>query len=158
MDSYMPVKIISGKDCVLKKGSCIKKYGKKCLIVTGKHSAEKSGALFDVKKLLESNCIEYRIFDKIEPNPETLTCKEAGECAREYGADFIFGVGGGSVLVAPETRSSSPLRITRGEDLNSTNVRGLYPCGEGAGYAGGIMSAAVDGMKCAEAIIDDINE
>lgn len=100
MDSYMPVKVISGRDCVLKKGSCIKNYGKKCLIVTGKHSAEKSGALFDVKKLLESNCIEYSIFDKIEPNPETLTCKEAGETAREYGADFIFGVGGGSVLDA----------------------------------------------------------
>ncbi len=100
MDSYMPVKIISGKDCVLKKGSCIKSYGKKCLIVTGRNSALKSGALSDVKQLLESNCIEYRIFDKIEPNPETLTCKQAGECAREYGADFIFGVGGGSVLDA----------------------------------------------------------
>ncbi len=100
MDSYMPVKIISGKDCVQKKGSCIKNYGKRCLIVTGKNSAVKSGALADVKELLESNCIEHRIFDKIEPNPETLTCKEAGECAREYGADFIFGVGGGSVLDA----------------------------------------------------------
>lgn len=100
MDSYMPVKIISGKNCVLKKGDCINKYGKKCLIVTGKNSAIKSGALDDVKALLESNCIEYRIFDKIEPNPETLTCKEAGENAKEYGADFIFGVGGGSVLDA----------------------------------------------------------
>ena len=65
--------------------------------------------------------------------------------------------GGGSVLVAPETRSSSPVRIVRGDDLNSTSVKGVYPCGEGAGYAGGIMSAAVDGMKCAEAIIDDEN-
>lgn len=100
MDSYMPVKIISGRDCVLKKGSCIKNYGKKCLIVTGKNSAVKSGALSDVKALLDSNGTEYRVFDKIEPNPETLTCKEAGKCAKEYGADFIFGVGGGSVLDA----------------------------------------------------------
>lgn len=57
-----------------------------------------------------------------------------------------------ALLTAPETRSSSPVRILRGEDLQST-LRGLYPCGEGAGYAGGILSAAVDGMLCAEAII-----
>ena len=56
------------------------------------------------------------------------------------------------MLTAPETRSSSPVRILRGEDLQSA-VAGLYPCGEGAGYAGGIVSAAVDGMRCAEALI-----
>ena len=58
-----------------------------------------------------------------------------------------------ALLTAPETRSSSPVRILRGEDLQS-EIKGLYPCGEGAGYAGGIMSAAVDGMLCAEAIIN----
>ena len=57
-----------------------------------------------------------------------------------------------ALLTGVETRSSSPVRITRGEDCSSA-VRGLYPCGEGAGYAGGIMSAAVDGMRCAEALI-----
>ena len=57
-----------------------------------------------------------------------------------------------ALLTAPETRSSSPVRILRGEDLQSS-VKGLYPCGEGAGYAGGILSAAVDGMLCAEAVI-----
>ncbi len=46
-----------------------------------------------------------------------------------------------AVLTGVETRTSSPLRITRGEDLQSLNVRGLYPAGEGAGYAGGILSA-----------------
>ena len=60
----------------------------------------------------------------------------------------------GALLTAPETRSSSPVRILRGEDLQSA-VRGLYPCGEGAGYAGGILSAAVDGMLCAEAVLRD---
>ena len=58
-----------------------------------------------------------------------------------------------AVLTAPETRSSSPVRILRGEDLQSLGLRGLYPCGEGAGYAGGITSAAVDGMRCAEAVL-----
>ena len=50
-----------------------------------------------------------------------------------------------------ESRTSSPLRIVRGESLESS-VKGLYPCGEGAGYAGGITSAAMDGLKIAEAI------
>ena len=62
-----------------------------------------------------------------------------------------------AVLTAPETRSSSPVRIIRDESKQSA-LRGLYPCGEGAGYAGGIMSAAVDGMVCAEALILQNNE
>ncbi len=57
-----------------------------------------------------------------------------------------------AVLTAVESRSSSPVRIIRGEDLQS-NIKGLYPCGEGAGYAGGIMSAAVDGIRVAEYIL-----
>ena len=57
-----------------------------------------------------------------------------------------------AVLTAPETRSSSPVRILRGADCQSA-LRGLYPCGEGAGYAGGITSAAVDGIRCAEAVM-----
>lgn len=58
----------------------------------------------------------------------------------------------GAVLTGPETRSSSPVRLTRGDDLQSA-IGGLYPCGEGAGYAGGIVSAAVDGLRCAEAVL-----
>jgi len=57
-----------------------------------------------------------------------------------------------AVLTGVETRTSSPLRITRGADRQSVNVKGLYPAGEGAGYAGGIMSAAVDGIEVAEAV------
>ena len=58
----------------------------------------------------------------------------------------------GALLTGVETRSSSPVRITRGEDCQSS-LSGLYPCGEGAGYAGGILSAAVDGMRVAEALL-----
>ncbi len=57
-----------------------------------------------------------------------------------------------AVLTGVETRTSSPLKIPRGENLQSTNIRGLYPAGEGASYAGGILSAAVDGIKVAEAV------
>ncbi len=59
-----------------------------------------------------------------------------------------------AVLTGVETRSSSPLRIPRDEHFQA-NIRGLYPCGEGAGYAGGIISAAVDGLKCAEALCNN---
>jgi hypothetical protein len=58
-----------------------------------------------------------------------------------------------AVLTAVESRSSSPVRLLRGKDSQSVGLRGLYPCGEGAGYAGGIVSAAVDGIRCAEAIL-----
>ena len=64
----------------------------------------------------------------------------------------------GAALTGVETRSSSPVRITRGEGLNSISARGLYPCGEGAGYAGGILSAAVDGLRCAEALIQNTED
>ncbi len=57
-----------------------------------------------------------------------------------------------AVLTGVETRTSSPIRIRRGEDFQSLNTRGLYPAGEGAGFAGGILSAAVDGIKIAEAV------
>lgn len=57
-----------------------------------------------------------------------------------------------AVLTGVETRTSSPLRITRGDDYQSVNVKGLFPAGEGAGYAGGILSAGVDGIEVAEAV------
>ncbi len=63
-----------------------------------------------------------------------------------------------SVLTAPETRSSSPVRIVRDDTRQSVGLKGLYPTGEGAGYAGGIMSAAIDGILSAEALMDAIGK
>ena len=100
LDSYMPVKIISGKNCLEKKGKILSDFGKKCIVVTGRSSAIKCGALADAEKVLSDCNIEYIIFNEIEPNPETLTCKRAGDVAREFGADFVLGIGGGSVLDA----------------------------------------------------------
>ncbi|MFN5910496.1 MAG: NAD(P)/FAD-dependent oxidoreductase [Bacteroidota bacterium] len=63
-----------------------------------------------------------------------------------------------AVLHAPESRTSSPISVPRNaETCEHTELKGLYPCGEGAGYAGGIISAAIDGLKCMEAIYHDIN-
>jgi uncharacterized FAD-dependent dehydrogenase len=61
-----------------------------------------------------------------------------------------------AVLTGVETRTSSPLRITRGNNYQSLNIKGLYPAGEGSGYAGGILSAGVDGIKVAEALALDM--
>jgi len=62
-----------------------------------------------------------------------------------------------AILTGVETRTSSPLRITRDADtLQSLNMRGLFPAGEGAGYAGGILSAGVDGIRVAEAVAKSI--
>ncbi len=62
-----------------------------------------------------------------------------------------------TVLTGLETRTSSPVRLARGEDYQCTQLAGLYPCGEGAGYAGGIMSAAVDGLRAARAVCSRYN-
>ena len=61
-----------------------------------------------------------------------------------------------AVLTGVETRSSSPVTVTRDRQCHAVSTPGLYPCGEGAGYAGGIMSAATDGIRCAEALIADL--
>ncbi len=96
----IPVKVISGKGCVRQNAGLFSDFGKKCLIVTGGRSAKLSGALDDVVFSLESEGIEYRIFDKIGPNPRLDHCFEGGEIAREFSADFIVGIGGGSPLDA----------------------------------------------------------
>ena len=61
-----------------------------------------------------------------------------------------------AILIGVETRTSSPCRLVRGADLQSPTLRGLYPAGEGAGYAGGIVSSAVDGLRVAEAICAEL--
>ena len=58
-----------------------------------------------------------------------------------------------TLMTGVETRTSSPVRIPRGENYQCEKLAGFYPCGEGAGYSGGIMSAAVDGLRCALALI-----
>ena len=62
------------------------------------------------------------------------------------------------IMTGMESRSSSPIRMVRNEKGQSISVEGLYPCGEGAGYAGGIVSSAVDGIKQAEAVIEAIRD
>ena len=96
----------------------------------------------------------YQLCDltRILPEEITLSMKEAIAVMGKKLKSFDHP---DAILTGVETRSSSPVRILRHtETLESVALRGLYPCGEGAGYAGGIISAAVDGIKCAEKIIN----
>ena len=85
--------------------------------------------------------------------PEKIT-RSLKEALPKLDSNLKGFAGDDAVLTAPETRSSSPVRILRDENKRSVTLAGLYPCGEGAGYAGGIMSAAIDGIQCAESILE----
>ncbi len=92
-----------------------------------------------------------KICDLNELFPDYIN-KTLKEGIRYFGTK-LKGFDSNAILTAVESRSSSPVRVTRDDEMNS-NVVGIYPCGEGAGYAGGIMTAAIDGIKVAKAIID----
>jgi uncharacterized FAD-dependent dehydrogenase len=80
--------------------------------------------------------------------------KRLQEGLRSFGRSMTGYVTDDAVLVGVETRTSSPVRIPRdATTLEHPEIRGLFPCGEGAGYAGGIISAAIDGVRCAEACV-----
>lgn len=96
---YMPVKCFWGDGCVADNSAALA-LGKSCLIVTGKNSAKLSGALADAISALKKEGVSYGIFDGIGENPLISACHKAGEAAREIRADFILGIGGGSVLDA----------------------------------------------------------
>ncbi|MDD2956276.1 MAG: hypothetical protein PHD67_08170 [Oscillospiraceae bacterium] len=90
-------------------------------------------------------------FDRLFPGEVTRMLREG---LLRFGRKLPGFAGADTVLTGVETRTSSPLRILRGEDLEAPGFGGLYPCGEGAGYAGGIVSAAVDGIRAAQALME----
>lgn len=97
---YMPAKCVWGNNAVTDNSAEFRALGSSCLILTGKNSAKKSGALDDAVEALEKEGIAWGWFDGIGENPLISSCHAAGEKAREIGADFILGIGGGSVLDA----------------------------------------------------------
>ena len=100
LNSFMPVKLITGPGCVRAAAKELAKLGKTCLIVTGRTSAKVSGALQDVTDTLDSNGQGWLLFDEIGQNPRLTDCMAAAEKAIAAGADFILGIGGGSALDA----------------------------------------------------------
>lgn len=100
LNSYMPVKVVTGADCVRQSAKELAKLGSVCLIVTGKNAAKVSGALRDVTETLELNGQKWIHFDEIGQNPKLTDCVRAAQMAIAGGADFILGIGGGSALDA----------------------------------------------------------
>lgn len=96
----MPVKLIDKSGYLPLAANEFPPFGKRCLIVTSGSAAKKSGALDDAIKALDKAAIEYKIFSGISQNPLTDECKNAGDDAHDFGADFIIGIGGGSPLDA----------------------------------------------------------
>nr|WP_297704775.1 NAD(P)-binding protein [uncultured Butyrivibrio sp.] len=111
--------------------------------------------MVDSKENTPNMCGEYVFANVHEILPDDLNeafvegMEKFGRTIKGYNSD-------GALVSGVESRTSSPVRINRDENCQSVNVKGLYPCGEGAGYAGGIMSAAMDGMKVAEFIAANI--
>ena len=96
----MPAKVLVGSGVVGQNAALLGSLGSRCLLVTGKNSARLSGALDDVTAALDSQGIPWSVFDGIGQNPLLSSCHAAGQAAREFGADFLVGIGGGSPLDA----------------------------------------------------------
>lgn len=97
---FMPTRLHFGAGKINEIGKIAKKYGKKALIVTGKSSSRKIGALDKVINSLKEEGIESIVFDKIEPNPRCTTCDEGGQIAKKENCDMVIGLGGGSPMDA----------------------------------------------------------
>jgi alcohol dehydrogenase class IV len=97
---YMPTKVIIGKECVKNNAVLMKEFGKKALIITGAGSAKKNGSLDDVIDVLNSNNIEFVIYDKVMSNPTVKCAYDGAEFAKNHRVDFIIAIGGGSPMDA----------------------------------------------------------
>ena len=100
LNHLMPVHVITGQNVIARNSGLFRSWGKRCLIVTGRHSAKACGALDDVTAALDQEGIAWDVFDKVGQNPLLSVCVEGGRAAAAFGADFLIGIGGGSPLDA----------------------------------------------------------
>lgn len=112
MQFYMPVKVYEEENCVINHKKELAQCGKKALIMTGKHSAKKNGALADVCTALEAEGISWILFDEVEENPSVETVMRARETGWSGQADFVIGIGGGSAMDAAK---AAALMMRHGE-------------------------------------------
>ena len=109
---YCPTKIYFGKGAEAKVGEAVKHFGgTKVFIVYGGHSAVKSGLIARIEQTLTDAGLEHMSFGGVQPNPRLSHAREGVQKARAFGADFILGVGGGSVMDSP-TASPTPKRTS----------------------------------------------
>lgn len=97
---HMPVRVISGEGCVPKSGALLRAFGRRCLIMTGRHAAKECGALDDMIEALKREGADYTIYSEITANPLMSQCLAAAAAADLCNSDFIVGIGGGSVMDA----------------------------------------------------------
>lgn len=158
---FMPTRVISGENCVSAHGSLLSSFGRRCLILTGAHAAKASGALDDVLKVLKAGQIAYAIYSGIGENPLLSQCQEAAYAAKnafpDGTADFMIGIGGGSVMDA--AKAAAWLAANNADD-GDTLMSGKLPnpplpvvlIGTTAGTGSEVSAAAVltidkDGRK-----------
>ena len=140
MKFYLPTMVFQERDAVRNHSEQMAHYGKKALIVTGKSSSKKNGALQDVTDGLKKYNTSYVIFDKIEENPSVESIMEAAGFGRTEGTDFVIGVGGGSPLDAAkaialmiQNRDSTEEVLYQRKDLRHLPVVAVpTTCGTGS--------------------------
>jgi alcohol dehydrogenase len=123
MRFYVPTDIYVEKDCVKNHAKDLLAIGKRALIMTGHTSAKLNGSLNDVTEILSANNVPYQIFDQVEENPSTDTVREATQTAREFNADFIIGIGGGSSIDA--AKAAALLLVN--PDVNADDLHKAQP-------------------------------
>lgn len=96
---FMPVHIVSGQDCVKKNAALLSSLGRRALVVTGKSSA-RNGALEDIAFAFNMNAQQYAVYDEVPPNPTVQCVKDGAGLAKDFGADFVVAIGGGSPMDA----------------------------------------------------------
>ncbi len=114
---FMPTKVIMSEGCIQKNAELWKDYGKKALIVTGGNSAKVCGALQDVTLSLQSQGIEFEIYDRIKSNPTITSVYEGAEFAKDKQAEFIIGIGGGSPMDAAKAIALLAIQEIKEDEL-----------------------------------------
>lgn len=109
---HMPVRVVSGAGCVRARIGELREYGRRCLIITGKHAALRSGALDDAMAALSAAGVDCTVFPGIEANPLVSQCQAAAAAAETCRADFLVGIGGGSVMDATKAAAWIAENIT----------------------------------------------
>lgn len=114
---FCPTRIFFGEGAINNNKSHLKKLGQKALIVTGGNSSKVNGSLKDMTNALENEGVKYKVFDQVEQNPSIDTAFKGGKEAREFGADFIISIGGGSPMDAAKAVSILAVNEISPQDL-----------------------------------------